>query len=172
MATSGNEISASDVAILNRLGINPDSPEVPKFPSEEYVAATFPSEDEIKLSLQQWYYANDESSKELLNGAKPLHLIEVYDLARAYWLPRLPSLKDLVLVIWKLIPSALRKTIKEKAKNATTDDKASIASIIVSFVATALAAYGFPPIIVRTLLGPIARQVVDWIVDNVNELPD
>ncbi|KAF2963780.1 hypothetical protein GQX73_g9789 [Xylaria multiplex] len=183
MASNDVEFSDSDVALLKRLGIDPESPLIDvdanpdgvpgvHLPVTSQSVATFPSDEEIILSLQQWYYANDDSSDELLNGSKPLHLLEVYDLVTPLYLRRLPSIGDLVKLVWKLIPSGTRKIIKEKARNATAADKASIAGTITSLLSTVLSSLGVPKIVIRTILGPLVRKAVDFIVKNVANLPD
>ncbi|KAI0548416.1 hypothetical protein F4679DRAFT_596834 [Xylaria curta] len=182
MATNNDGICASDVAVLKRLGINYES--LPKGlitrelwgadppPLGKEAIQTFPTDAEICLGLDQWYHANDEGSDEQLNGSKLLHLLEAYSVIAPLYLPTLPKIGDLVKIVWKLIPSPLRKAIKDRAKNATADDKAFIAATITSFVATALQGLGIPAIIIRTILGPVVRTAVDWIVENVNQLPD
>ncbi|KAI1740337.1 hypothetical protein F4680DRAFT_419202 [Xylaria scruposa] len=185
MAANNDRISAADMAVLKRLGINYES--LPKGlkteltqelwgadppPLRKEAIQTFPTDAEICLGLEQWYHANEEGSDEQLNGSKLLHLLEAYSVVAPLYLSTIPKIGDLVILVWKLIPSALRKVIKEKAKGATADDKAFIASTITTFVSTALQGLGIPAIVIRTILGPVVRTAVDWIVDNVNQLPN
>ncbi|KAI0865882.1 hypothetical protein F4860DRAFT_268324 [Xylaria cubensis] len=183
MAASFDKISTSDAAVLKRLGINYDSlpedvkSELPRGlwgdPSlDERAVETFPTVEEVSLSMEQWYRSDSEESKEILNGSKPLHLLSAYSVVAPLWLPSLPPIDGLVRAVWNLIPSNIRRTIKEKAQNATAADMASIAATITSFVATVLRTLGIPPIVIRTLLGPIVRKIVDWIVKNVASLPN
>ncbi|KAI0901303.1 hypothetical protein F4806DRAFT_504811 [Annulohypoxylon nitens] len=171
-------ISATDAVALKKLGINHESHESPtvfgaaEFSSDCEMIKGLPSTEDISLSVQEWYKATNVDSQQSLDGSKALHLLEVYSLVEPIYASRLPSIGDLMKKVWYLVPADLRKTIKEKARKATPEDKADIAQSITSYIARVLAIIGIPSIIIKILLGPLVRKVVDWIVKNVNELPD
>jgi len=188
MIASDDKISVPDVTELRRLGLTYESlPEHlrseldpvdwdSRLPDQDEVLKTFPTEAEVVFSLEQWYHANDSASGELLNGAKPLHLEVAYEVTAALWLhdqrSAIPGIDAIVRAVWALIPHNIRTKIRQWAINATAEDQANIARTITSYVATVLKNFGVPAIVVRTLLGPIVRLAVAWIIKNIRTLPE
>ncbi|KAI2632910.1 hypothetical protein GGS21DRAFT_147303 [Xylaria nigripes] len=174
------QVTAYDMEMFKALGIQYESlpssvksvVEVenwPRFSHDNNNVWTFPTDEEVALYVGQLYDIEDDKSK--LNGTKPIHLLEVYALAQAWW--PIPSIPDFILkTVWGLVPHPLRLKIKTWARSATAQDKKYIAEAITSLVAKGLSIIGIPAIIIRTMLGPVVRLVVDWIVDNVDKLPD
>ncbi|KAF2837881.1 hypothetical protein M501DRAFT_144428 [Patellaria atrata CBS 101060] len=83
---------------------------------------------------------------------------------------QLPSLHDIAVAVWNLLPRATQVNIKAWAADYNAQSGQNIADAIYEVVKTALGTLGVPAFVVRVVIGVLVPRLVLWIVANINSL--
>ena len=151
--------------------------------TDENIMWTMPSDDEVTLFWKQLY------QDDMLNGAKPLHFVQTaYAVSRSYGsssgdddgdsklakaslnarIFSIPTVSDLLKMVWGLIPLYIRQKIKKFAKNQNAE---AIAKEISSFVVTVLGRFSIPSFLVSAIAGILIPQIVSLLITAIDTLP-